>query len=53
MCMVKCNCLRLKYLVLYYKTVIALMLGNIVPSKLVQYNILLEIIFLNVSAITL
>jgi hypothetical protein len=44
---VKCNCHRLKYLVLYNKRVIALILRNIVPRsisyytrKLVQYDIL-------------
>jgi len=45
---VKCNCHRLKYLVLYYKSVIALILRNTVPRsisyftrKLVKYDILL------------
>jgi hypothetical protein len=58
--MVKCNCFRLKYLVLYYKRVIALILRNIVlrsisycTCNLVQYDILLGTIFLNISAITL
>jgi len=58
--MVKCNCHRLKYLVLYYKRVITLILSNIVPRiisnctrKLVPYDILLGTIFLNISAITL
>ena len=58
--MVKCNCHRLKYLVLYYKRVIALILRNIVPRsisyctlKLVQYDILLGAIFINITAITL
>jgi hypothetical protein len=53
--MVKCNCHRLKYLVLYYKRVIALILRNSVPrstsyspGKLVQYDTLLETIFLNI-----
>ena len=58
--MVKCNCHRLKYLVLYYKRVIALIMRNIVPRsisyctrQLVHYDILLGKIFLNMSAITL
>ena len=53
--MVKCNCHRLNYLVLYYKRVIALILRNSVPRstsyctrKLVQYDTLLETIFLNI-----
>jgi hypothetical protein len=57
--MMKYNCHRLKYLILCYKRVIALILRNIVPRsisyytrKLVQYDILLATIFLNVSAIT-
>ena len=57
---VKCNCPRLKYLVLYYKRVIALILRNIVPRNiscctrlLVQYDILRRTIFLIISAITL
>jgi len=49
----KCNCHRLKYLVLYYKRVIALILVNIVPRKVVQYDILLGTIFVNISSITL
>ena len=55
----KCNCHGLKYLVLYYKGVIALILRNMVPHsisywtrKLVWYDILLGTIFLNISAIT-
>ena len=58
--MIKCNGHRLKYLVLYYKRVIALILRNIVPRsisyctcKLMQYDILIWTIFLNSSAITL
>ena len=57
---VKCNCPRLKYLVLCNKRVIALILRNIVPRNiscctrlLVQYDILRRTIFLNISAITL
>jgi hypothetical protein len=55
--MVKCKCHRLKYLVLYYKRVVALILRIIVPLsisyctlKFVQYDILLGTIFLNICA---
>jgi hypothetical protein len=55
--MIKCNGHRLKYLVLYYKRVIAPILRNIVPRsisyctcKLMQYDILIWTIFLNSSA---
>jgi hypothetical protein len=55
--MVKCNCHRLIYLVLYYKRVIALILMNIVSRSIsyctrVQYDILRGTIFLNSIAIT-
>ena len=52
--MVKCNGYRLKYLVLYYKSVIALILSAIVPRsisyftrELMKYYIVLRTIFLN------
>jgi hypothetical protein len=52
---VKCSCHRLKFVILYYKRVIALILRNMVPRnvsyctrKLVQYYVLLETIFLNI-----
>jgi len=51
--MMKCNCHRLKYLVLYYKRVISLILRNIVPRKLMQNDVLLGTIFPNISPITL
>ena len=58
--MVKCKCHRLKYLVLYYKRVVALIVKIIVPLsisyctlKFVQCDILLGTIFLNICAIFL
>jgi hypothetical protein len=36
----KCNCHRLKYLVLYYKRVIALILRNIVPSSISYFTMI-------------
>jgi hypothetical protein len=44
---VKCNCHRLKYLLLYYKSVIALILSLTVY----HIDILLRTIFLNISAL--
>ena len=45
------NTLGIKYLLLYNKRVISWILVNIVPRKLVQYDILLGTIFTNIHPI--